>query len=198
MIVIATPTRADISIDTTADIIRACKRQPEMLQFLGLKGIYIATLRQAAVMAARAIDATHVLFVDSDMRFPADAPERLLGHGQDIVAANYVQRTMPEWWCSRVGGQPLSSYHRTGLQPVDSTGCGLMLVKLSVFDDCPLPWFDTPFEGVSHIGEDLYFCRKVRGRGYQILIDHDLSQQVRHQGVVEHGVQAMETEGVTV
>ena len=198
MIVIATPTRADISIDTAADILRACRRQPEMLRFMGLKGIYIAALRHAAVSAARQAGASHVLFVDSDMRFPADAPERLLDHDVDIVAANYVQRTMPEWWCSRANGQPLSSYHRTGLQSVESTGCGLMLVRLSVFDEWAGAYFETPYSGREHLGEDLWFCHEARARGFQVWIDHDLSQQVRHQGTVEHGVQAMETEGVTV
>ena len=78
-----------------------------------------------------------------------------------------------------------------GLEQVDSVGCGVMLVRLSVFDALPQPWFSTPYNGREHIGEDLYFCQQARAVGFDVWIDHDLSQRVRHTGTVELGVPAM-------
>ena len=35
------------------------------------------------------------------------------------------------------------------------------------------------------IGEDMYFCREAQKAGFKVYIDHDLSKQVRHIGVLE-------------
>jgi GT2 family glycosyltransferase len=150
-------------------------------------GIYIADLRNKAVKAAQAAGASHLLFLDSDMRFPEDTLDRLLAHNLDIVAANYVQRTMSEWCVARIDGVPVQSQGRTGLEAVDTTGTGVMLITMSVFDDMPQPWFDTP--NFPFTGEDVYFCQQARSGGYDVWIDHDLSQDVRHQGSVELSVQ---------
>jgi hypothetical protein len=153
-------------------------------------GIYIADLRNKAVKAAQAAGASHLLFLDSDMRFPEDTLDRLLQHNLDIVAANYVQRTMSEWCVARSEGVPVQSQGRTGLQVVDSTGTGVMLIRMSVFDQLPTPRFDTPCDGQVFTGEDVFFCQRAQMAGFDIFIDHDLSQDVRHQGSVELSVQS--------
>jgi hypothetical protein len=66
-----------------------------------------------------------------------------------------------------------------------------MLVETAVFDAIDdTPWFDTPFDGETFYGEDVYFCQMATRRGWIVWIDHDLSQDVRHQGSVELSVQA--------
>lgn len=191
MVVIATPTRDSITAPTVGDLVKLLRQHPDA-KFLAPLGIYIAALRQMAVSMARQVGASHILFIDADLRFPENTLDRLLAHDREIVAANYVQRTMDAWCVSRVKGQSLSSEGRTGLQPVDSTGFGVMLIKCSVFDHLELPWFDTPFDGQTHVGEDVYFCRKAREAGLSVWIDHDLSQDVRHQGTVELGMSVRE------
>lgn len=187
MILVATTTRDAITAGTTGDLIRLLRRHPDA-KFMAAMGIYISNLRQQCATLALQTGVSHLLFIDADMRFPADTLDRLVAHGQDIVAANCVQRTMPEWWTARDGWQSVSSVGQTGLQAVDSVGCGVMLIRTSVFQRLPKPWFDTPYDGEQHIGEDLTFCRLARRRGMSIWIDHDLSQQVRHQGTIEWGV----------
>lgn len=189
MIVIATPTRDSITAGTTGDLIRLCRRHPDT-RWMACLGIYIGNLRQMAAQAALQTGASHVLFIDSDMRFPEDTLDRLLAHDADIVGANYVQRTMPEWWVARKDQQVVSSVGRSGLERVDSVGFGVMLVHAHVFHGLQRPWFDTPYDGTTHLGEDLYFCQQANAAGFYVRIDHDLSQQVRHQGTVELGVEA--------
>lgn len=189
MVVIATPTRDVVTAGFTGDLVKLCRRHLDA-RWLACMGIYVANLRQYAVQAAQRVGASHLLFLDSDMRFPEDTLERLLARDRDIVAANCVMRTMPELWVARTDGVAVSSVGRTGLQAVDMVGCGVMLIKLSVFDALPLPWFSTPYQLTTHdhLGEDVYFCQEARKAGYDIWIDHDLSQSVRHSASVEYGV----------
>lgn len=189
MVVIATPTRDSVTAGFAGDLVRLCRRHPDA-RWMAPLGIYIADLRNKAVKAAQTAGASHLLFLDSDMRFPEDTLDRLLQHNLDIVAANYVQRTMSEWCVARVGGVPVQSQGKTGLELVQTTGCGVMLVAMSVFADLDPPWFATPVDGQTFYGEDVYFCEKARRHGYTVFIDHDLSQDVRHQGMVEHSVQS--------
>lgn len=187
MILVATTTRDAITAGTTGDLIRLLRRHPDA-RFTAAIGIYISNLRQQCAAMALQTGASHLLFIDADMRFPADTIDRLVAHDRDLVAANYVQRTMPEWWTARLQEQSVSSVEQTGLQAVDSVGCGVLLIRASVFQRLPKPWFDTPYDGTQHLGEDLTFCRLAKAHGIYAWIDHDLSQQVRHQGAIEWGV----------
>lgn len=195
MIVIATPTRDMVSAGFTGDLVKLCRRHPDA-RFAAALGIYIANLRNQCVTLARAAGASHLLFIDSDMRFPEDTLDRLLAADRDIVAANCVMRTMSQLWVAQKNGASLSSVGRRGLEAVDLTGCGVMLIRLSVFDKLPAPWFSTPWNGATHIGEDVHFCQLARAFGFDVWIDHDLSQAVRHQGTIELGVHSLE--GVAV
>ena len=188
MILIATPTRDNVSAGFTADLVKLTRRHPDA-RWAALTGIYISNLRQMGVKLAQEAGASHILFIDSDMRFPDNTLDRLLDANQPIVAANYVQRTAPQWWTARRDGSWMSSVERSGLQEVDAVGFGVMLIHMPVFDVLARPWFDTPYDGHNHHGEDFYFCHKAINAGFSVWIDHDLSQSVRHQGMVEHGVQ---------
>jgi hypothetical protein len=61
---------------------------------------------------------------------------------------------------------------------------GCMLVKTSVYGDLVKPWhhFRYDEQADDHSGEDVWFCRLARAKGYEILIDHDLSKKVQHLG----------------
>jgi hypothetical protein len=187
VIVVATPTRDTVTAGYVGDLVKLIRRHPD-LKFAAPLGIYIANLRNQAVTLARAAGASHLLFIDSDMRFPEDTLDRLLAAEKDIVASNCVMRTMPEWWVARKDGANVSSVGQRGLEEVDSVGCGVMLITLSAFDRLPSPWFSTPFNGSDHTGEDVFFCQLARRAGFTVWIDHDLSQAVRHTGSIELGV----------
>lgn len=195
MILLATPTRDTVTAGFAGDLVKLCRRHPD-LRFLAALGIYIANLRQYCVTAARQMGASHILFIDSDMRFPEDTLDRLLAANADIVAANSVQRTAPQWWNSRLNGEWVSSVGRAGLQAVDGVGFGCILIRLSVFDAMPRPWFHAPYDGDQQQGEDLFFCQRARQAGFTVWVDHDLSQTIRHLGSVELGVRSVEVAAV--
>ncbi len=92
MIIIATPTRDTVTAGFAADLARLSRRHPD-LKFLAALGIYIANLRNYCVNFAQQVGASHLLFVDSDMRFPEDALDRLLAaprvhRGRECRATN--------------------------------------------------------------------------------------------------------------
>jgi hypothetical protein len=80
MIVLATPTRDMVTALFAGDLLKLCRRHPEM-RFAALLGIYIANLRQSAVSIAQQVGASHLLFIDSDMRFPEDTLGSAAGGG---------------------------------------------------------------------------------------------------------------------
>lgn len=123
--------------------------------------------------------ATHVLWLDADMAFPPDTALRLLKHGVDVVAANYVTRVAPSRPTAMRDGQCVSSAEATGLEAVEHVGMGAFLMKASVVSNIPSPrfWYSTATET-----EDVFFCRLLRAAGHSIYIDHDLSREVGHVG----------------
>lgn len=127
----------------------------------------------------RSFNPTHILWLDADMTFPADAALQLLAHDKEVVAANYVTRVPPSRPTAKRDGKSVSSIDATGLEPVDHVGMGVFLMRTSVIADLPRPrfWYSTETET-----EDVFFCRLLRAAGHTIWIDHDLSKSVGHIG----------------
>ena len=160
------------------------------IQVMSLTGSILPEVRTFLVSAAWSWDATHILWVDSDMAFPSDTIQQLLNRNEPIVAANYVHRQLPTKPTAFVEGENyigklFTKEDSTGLVEVKQVGMGLMLVDMRVFDALELPFF--MFEPVppyfnDFIGEDYFFCRKAREAGFKIYVDQDLSKKVEHIG----------------
>ena len=158
------------------------------------RGSLLVDSREQLVESALQQGATHILFLDSDMKFPEDALHRLFSRNEPIVAANYVQRCLPTRPNAiSMMDMPLQTKEdSTGIEQVKSTGFGVILVRAEVFDAMPRPWFDTYWytnedTGKRNIiGEDVYFCHKANHAGYKTYIDHDLSKEVSHIGTMEY------------
>ena len=157
------------------------------------QGTLIANQRAELCLDAMREKCTHVLFIDSDMRFPQDMIERLLQHDLDIVATNCARRRMPTGPTAQIykeNGERELVYtmpESTGLQEVGSVGMGVMLIKANVFAKLAEPWFETPWrhDKRGYIGEDVFFCKKARDAGFKIWIDHDVSKEIGHIGMFE-------------
>ncbi len=125
-------------------------------------------------------NATHVLWIDSDMRFPADSALRLIRRGVEMVAANYPTRVPPPRFVSRRDGKRVETEQNSyGLEQVDSVGFGLLLMDTRVLNGLPRPWF---WYSTMTMTEDVYFCNLLKENGQAIYIDHDLSKEVGHVG----------------
>lgn len=150
--------------------------------------------RHILVSRAFQFEATHVLFWDSDIKVPADAIVRLVNHHLPIVAINYAKKepeARPTAYIDTdeyVGPCYSQSQHK-GLQAVSSCGFGFMLIETSVLQKLQTPLFQftqVGSEGIQTETEDVFFCRKARDAGFDIVIDHDLSKECAHIGDWEY------------
>ena len=155
-----------------------------------VRGTLIPEQRATLARVAKQHGATHLLFIDSDMRFPKDGLVRLLAHGKPIVAANYPTRRQPIIPTAehREKGFLFTQPESVGLTDVTRCGMGFMLIDMAVFAEIPEPWFQIGYNVADgrYVGEDTFFCNRARKvGGYDTLIDQDLSQSVRHIGAME-------------
>lgn len=165
------------------------------LRLSHVQGSIIHTARRDLVRMALGGDCTHILFLDSDMRFPRNTLVRLLAHGVPVVGANYPTRRHPPkpvtFRSDKTDKERVyTELDSTGLEEVDSTGFGVMLIDMDVFRNMSEPWFSFEWRTPQHmIGEDVFFSRKARAElGVQTLIDHDLSLRVKHIGTFEYAM----------
>ena len=162
------------------------------LRLLNSTGTLIADQRMNLAKEAVDSGADWTLWLDTDMRFPANTLDCLLAHDKQIVGANYPTRTLPPEPTATVfadGNWEKIYTHPTseGLEQVDFLGFGVTLVHTDVFKKMEAPWFQIGFSTVNNrfIGEDMYFCLKAKELEVPSFIDHDLSKEVRHIGSFE-------------
>lgn len=179
MIAIVTPSRDVVHAAYTHDLVELIRRDPAVRYGMSL-GSMVGNQRQAMIAGAMSNGASHVLMIDSDMRFPPDTVEQLLAHDVDIVGANYVARGGQENTARYSDGAYVPSKGRTGLEPVHVVGCGVVLIARRVFEAVPSPWFSTPWDEDQHVSEDVFFCSRAAKAGFQAYVDHDLSHRVKH------------------
>lgn len=154
-----------------------------------LRGTYLPRAR--AGLAQTAVDkcASHIMWLDADMRFPKDTLIRLLGQDRPIIAANYATRVAPII-PTAVGGDRREVFvHTPGeLMDVEYCGMGCMLTEVQVFLDIGKPWFAVGYseKADDYAGEDVFFCQKARKHGHRIFVDPVLSEQVRHVGSMDY------------
>ena len=158
------------------------------------RGTLLVDQRNELVEEALREDATHILWIDSDMRFPKEVIGDLLERDLDIVAANCSRRRPPAAWIA-VDVNEDGIYNvqtdedSTGVQEVVAVGFGVMMIKAQVFRDMPKPWhkliWNTKDE--KFVGEDMAWCHGARDAGYKIHIDHDLSKKILHTGTHDYG-----------
>lgn len=153
----------------------------------------LLTQRERLATAALNVDAEYILWLDSDMVFPATTAVRLLSHNEDFVAANYIRRQLPAKGVAyeTIGDweNPLDFDVYDDLVPVEGVGMGCMLMKTEIFADLPKPWFEFGWSPESNdfLGEDMIMCQKAAAKGYQLKIDTVLSQELRHLGTWAFG-----------
>jgi hypothetical protein len=160
------------------------------------RGSLITYQRENMADRAIASEATHILWLDSDMKFPPNLIHRLFKHDLPMVACNYVKRIIPAMPNSKDMNGKLIATNRDshGLVEAESAGFGAVLMKTQVLKEMPKPWFDLVWldkkaeDGRQELmGEDVFFFRKMRHfTDHKLFIDHDASQHVSHIGTFEY------------
>ncbi len=138
-------------------------------------------------LANEALDhgATHLLWIDSDIHFPANIVSKFLKHDRDIVAANYSTRYHPYRSVAFLDSNniDLRLESKVGLHQVWAVGMGCMMVKRHVFEQLPKPWFSHEYNKNLDTfgGEDIYFCNQAMHHGIDVYVDADV--QLAHFGI---------------
>ncbi|WP_395753328.1 glycosyltransferase family 2 protein [Prosthecobacter sp.] len=141
-----------------------------------------------------ASDATHLLFLDTDLIFTPEHIKRLLSHDEPIVAGLYPKK-QPElaWVCNVLPGEAPDA---RGLQRVKYIGTGCLLIRrdvlermIAVHPECAYvtdagqvqrtehdlfpvgPMFDPEQNATRYHSEDWGFCRRALDLGYEIWAD---------------------------
>lgn len=153
----------------------------------------LLTQRERLATQAVELGADYMLWIDSDMVFPATTAARLLAHKEPVVAANYVRRQRPAKGVAyeTIGDweNPLPFEVYDDLVEVEGIGMGCILIKTSIFEEMSKPWFDFQWSPESNdfLGEDMYLCQKIAAAGYSIKVDTAISQEMRHLGTYGFG-----------
>ena len=190
-VAVCVPSRDMVHSGFAFDLCRAVAKAECDISLLNVQGTLIVNQRTSLAQSAIEMGATHVLYLDDDMRFPSDTIDRLLAHDKDVVAVNYPTRKFPiqpvAFADDKSHNRVFTNPDSTGLEKVAAVGMGVMLVKTDVFVKIGMPYFMIGYSPATaqYTGEDVYFCRKARAAGVDIYIDHDLSKEVKHTGAIE-------------
>lgn len=187
-ITIGIPCYQNVCAETLEDYMRFAyalgRRYAEYDFFLAIKSKSEQfRARNAIVEAAIQVGSDYLLFLDddhviewqghTDAASSYDFLRRLLQADKDIVGALYYQRGGE---CRPVlmmetgqGAYRWLNDHEVsgGLQRVDVQGGGCMLLKMSVFDKVPSPWFVPEVE----LGTDIQICRNAKEQGFEVWCD---------------------------
>jgi hypothetical protein len=179
----------------------------ELVKYCAIRGIEVTTsfnlgtlvCNQREVLAQEFLDSgsDYILWIDSDMMFPADVFQRLHSHGKDVAACSYSTRALPlkgvaykdvKNWDSWV------SPSDEGLVPVQGLGMGMMLCSAKSVSSVTKPRFEISWtlESKDYLGEDMFFCSQVIKQGYQIYVDVELSKKIYHIGSYAYSFAALE------
>lgn len=166
----------------------------QMIKPMNVRGSIIPRQRMMAVKEALKDGFTHILWVDSDQTFPKDTIHRLLVHDRDVVGCNIATKQIPASPTARkrggnIGGEPV--YTDPDSPPLESVwrlGCGIMLMRMSVFEKIGLGCFEIRWEPEiqDYRGEDWSMCKALEAAGLEIWVDHRLSDEVKHVGDFEY------------
>jgi predicted O-methyltransferase YrrM len=160
-------------------------------RFLPLEeeGALIDSARNRIFRKAQTENADYLLFVDSDMVFPADALQKLINLDKDIASGVYFSRKAPhrpivyEWTGKKTGVHRNLVYIPEEPFKVDSVGAGFLLISRKVLDGWTPEVYQKhgrPFTrilsddgktGADHLGEDTSFCLRCKELGYEVWAD---------------------------
>jgi hypothetical protein len=182
------PSGSDIPVHTARSLMewQMHRKTPSIFSFK--LDTYIEKARNEAVVQAVQANATHLMFIDSDMYFPPDGVDRLLAHKKDIVGGLYFGRMHPKPMAFRIkDNQSVSVDPRIehGVVEVDFIGTGFMLIDMKVFEKLDPPFFSFSYhpediglpktgDMFAPKGEDVFFCMYAKKNGFKVFCDTDL------------------------
>jgi GT2 family glycosyltransferase len=175
------PNTGSINMETCVSIIEMIDgRLP--LEFFFSRGSMLPYMRFKITLDALKAKCTHLLFVDSDMKFPRDTLQKLLSHKKDIVSVLYNTKENPPNSVvkfmdgdKRIVGGTFQRDDFPELFECYAVGFGCTLIDLKILEHIELPWYSFEWEvdkkNTQMTGEDVYFCVKARKAGFTTWCD---------------------------
>lgn len=134
------------------------------------------------------VDYDYMFWIDSDIIWNPRQVIQLIEHNKDVVSGCYISTNTTHYpICKKMNDEELiekgnySLISRDDLKQekelfkVDFAGFGFIAIKKGVFESIEYPWFEIPTRTIGHItdltGEDVDWCMKARGKGYDIYVD---------------------------
>ncbi|NLC03179.1 MAG: hypothetical protein GX787_02735 [Tissierellia bacterium] len=180
-ILIAVPTVGQVEIEYVNSILRLSRTTNADIVHSAGSLVYAA--RNNFVKQALDEGYTHLMFIDSDMVFNADALNVLLYHDKDIISGSIFSRVPPYKACFYEKlrlGEPHEVICKSvkvlqdGVQEVEGVGTAFLLIRVEVLRDIIEKYNVYPFQPLYSYGEDLSFCIRARQCGYKVFVDNDL------------------------
>lgn len=161
---------------------------------MNVKGSILPNQRLDGLRAAQNGNFSHLLYVDSDHTFPPNMVHRLLAHNKDVMAVNCVTKTIPSSPTARSkadspkGELVYSDLGGKKIEQVWRIGTGVMLLSRQAFMQIPHDAFAMVYKPDvdSYQGEDWRLCERMEEAGLQIFVDHELSLEVGHVGMLNY------------
>ncbi len=126
----------DYARSAMAMVKHAMEQKIQLATMMTTSGFVSRSRNSAASAVIHNKQFTHLLTVDADMGWPAEALSRLLAKDKDIVGCTYPRRTMPNGNTPSfiAGLRPLDAISEDGFVKAKYVGCGFMLVKRHVLE----------------------------------------------------------------
>lgn len=168
-------TTGDVKTKTLVSIVSLIKHDPVNTYIIAWEGCNVHQARINIIKEAQKYDCTHVLFIDHDMVFQANSLELLLARNKDIIGVNAMVKSFPKCTTVKIHNEKGEKVYEMSddLFECQAVGTGFMLIKLSVFDKLPKPWFFYKYDknGDMSVGSDMWFCNKAKEVGFKIWCD---------------------------
>jgi len=143
----------------------------------------ICSARTRIVEEAIKTKSKYVLFLDADMTFPHCGARALVAHadklGLDMLSGLYCMRRPPHYPLFYADMEAVGKHHRSvpvfpekykGMPiKIDAAGFGMCLIKTSVFEALPKPWF--VLDPSISASEDIPFFASAKKHGFQLWAD---------------------------
>lgn len=183
-VTVGVPCYAHFHAEMAISLIQALLRCPYELHLTVQRGCYIAEGREACVTAALGVGADYLMFIDTDMQFPADGIERLVAQGKDIIGGAYNEKRFPPTSTVKISDGNGGFATATVNLPSDpfrcaAVGTGFMAVnlkRLTAHLTAPFFAFTTDAHEVTRAwasgpGEDTAFCLRAHRAGLEVWCD---------------------------
>lgn len=163
-------------------LIHALYALPHGTNFSMPRGPYLDIAREKCLVDALAAKSDYLVFVDTDMRFPANAITQLIDAGKDIIGVMYNEKRLPPVSTVKLDDSADGLMVAKEIPDVPfqcaSVGTGLMAINLARLIQCMAPpCFSYSSLNGQFMGEDIAMCRRARASGLEVWCDPTIPVQ---------------------